>query len=173
MSGQPTELALLVAAEKARVTDPRPQYHRVQEVPFSSDRKRMEVRARPVSGFQCCPAFQLAMKNSRRSAADGSMYFVKGMPESLLDECTTHTSADGSPQPLDAEGKDLVMTNARKMAASGLRVLAMAYGPSLDQLSFAGIVGMEDPPRDGVAESTKTVLMDLFPGNSDMEGFGS
>ena len=50
LSGQPTELALLVAAEKAGCADPRPQYHRVQEVPFSSERKIMEVRARPVSG---------------------------------------------------------------------------------------------------------------------------
>ena len=41
LSGQPTELALLVAAEKAGLADPRPQYHRVQEIPFTSDRKRM------------------------------------------------------------------------------------------------------------------------------------
>jgi Ca2+-transporting ATPase len=39
------------------------------------------------------------------------------------------------------------------MAASGLRVLAMAYGPSLGTLTFAGIVGLEDPPREGVIES--------------------
>lgn len=154
MSGQPTELALLVAAEKARVTDPRPQYHRIQEVPFSSDRKRMEVRARPVSGTHCCEAFQITVNGQQRNTTnDGSMYFVKGMPESLLAQCVTHTGSDGSPKPLNLDEKDLVMTNSRKMAASGLRVLAMAYGPSLDQLTFAGIVGMEDPPRDGVAES--------------------
>ena len=39
------------------------------------------------------------------------------------------------------------------MASNGLRVLAMAYGPQNDTLTFAGIVGMHDPPRDGVAES--------------------
>ncbi len=153
MSGQPTELALLVASDKARVTDPRPQYHRIQEVPFSSERKRMEVRARPVSGRHCCHAFEIAMNRRQHTSTDGSMYFVKGMPESLLEQCTTHIGSDGSPQQLDHDGKELVMINARKMAASGLRVLAMAYGPSLDQLTFVGIVGMEDPPRDGVAES--------------------
>ena len=47
----------------------------------------------------------------------------------------------------------MVLTQSRRMAASGLRVLAMAYGASLEQMTFAGIVGMEDPPRDGVAES--------------------
>lgn len=164
LSGQPTELALLVASEKARVIDPRPQYHRLQEIPFSSERKRMEVRARPVSGTQCCDAFAKSMimvqENSnsrgiggRRPSSDGSMYFVKGMPESLLFECTTFTGPDGAPRSLDKEGKELVMVNVRKMASNGLRVLAMAYGPSLDQLTFAGVVGMEDPPREGVAES--------------------
>lgn len=158
LSGQPTELALLVAADKARVTDPRPLYHRLQEVPFSSDRKRMEVRARPVSGVQCCEAFNKAMRattgiRGHHVSTDASMYFVKGMPESLLAECVTYTGADGNPEPLGTNDKELVLENSRKMAASGLRVLAMAYGPTLDQLTFAGVVGMEDPPRDGVAES--------------------
>ena len=29
----------------------------------------------------------------------------------------------------------------------------MAYGPALDNLTFAGIIGLEDPPREGVVES--------------------
>lgn len=29
----------------------------------------------------------------------------------------------------------------------------MAYGPALDNLAFAGIIGLEDPPREGVVES--------------------
>jgi Ca2+-transporting ATPase len=29
----------------------------------------------------------------------------------------------------------------------------MAYGPRLDNLTFAGIIGLEDPPREGVVES--------------------
>jgi Ca2+-transporting ATPase len=68
MSGQPTELALLVAAEKANVADPRPQYHRIQEVPFSSERKRMEVRARPVNGTHCCKAFGMVSSSSSSSS---------------------------------------------------------------------------------------------------------
>jgi Ca2+-transporting ATPase len=159
MSGQPTELALLVAAEKAQVVDPRPQYHRLQEVPFSSDRKLMEVRARPVSGVQCCEAFEKTIQSGRsafglrRATTDGSMYFVKGMPEKILSACVSFTGPDGFPYPLDSDSAGLVMFNARKMASSGLRVLAMAYGTSVDQLTFAGIIAMEDPPREGVAES--------------------
>jgi Ca2+-transporting ATPase len=159
MSGQPTELALLIGSEKAGILDSRPQYHRTQEVPFSSERKRMEVRARPVSGRHACISFDLAMENSatqrptRRRSADGSMYFVKGMPESILSECTSHVTANGARAKLDEDGKERVLSQCRQMAASGLRVLAMAYGISLENLTFAGVVGMEDPPREGVAES--------------------
>jgi Ca2+-transporting ATPase len=159
ISGQPTELALLVGAAKANVVDPRPQYHRIQEIPFSSDRKRMEVRARPVSGRHCCQAFEVAMSptdpdgSERRKSLDRSMYYVKGMPESILAECQSYVGADGTPIRLHEDDKVIVLKQSRRMAANGLRVLAMAYGVSLDQLTFAGVVGMEDPPRDGVAES--------------------
>lgn len=158
MSGQPTELALLIGSEKAGIVDSRPQYHRTQEVPFSSERKRMEIRARPVSGRHSCIAFDLAVDTSlkgptRRKSLDGAMYFVKGMPESVLSECTTHITATGSRADLDEDGKELALSQCRQMASSGLRVLAMAYGSSLESLTFAGVVGMEDPPREGVAES--------------------
>lgn len=41
------------------------------------------------------------------------------------------------------------------MAASGMRVLALGYGQAIGELIFAGIVGMEDPPRRGVIESVR------------------
>eukprot|EP00934_Nitzschia_sp_Nitz4_P006900 Nitzschia sp. Nitz4//scaffold287_size23745//16858//20130//NITZ4_008461-RA/size23745-snap-gene-0.24-mRNA-1//1//CDS//3329545772//6890//frame0 len=147
MSGQPTELALLVAAAKAKLQDPRQKYHRIQEIPFSSERKRMEVSAQPLNGIHCCTAFEKA------SNMDRVLVFVKGMPEAILAECTTYTGRNGTPEPLDSEQKEQVLIHARKMAGSGLRVLALAYGPSTSRLTFAGIMAMEDPPREGVAES--------------------
>jgi Ca2+-transporting ATPase len=152
LSGQPTELALLVGAAKAKVPDPRPQYHRLQEIPFTSDRKRMEVRARPVSGQHISPAFSQAVVNS---SSDGSLYFVKGMPESILGDCKTHIAADSSAAPLSEKDRNRVLVQSRRMASGGLRVLAMAYGTDLENLTFAGIVGMEDPPRKGVAEAVE------------------
>ena len=74
-------------------------------------------------------------------SSDGSLYFVKGMPETILGECATHTAADGSAVPLTEAGRETALARSRRMAACGLRVLAMAYGPSLDGLTFAGIVG--------------------------------
>jgi len=151
-SGQPTELALLVGAAKSKVPDPRPQYHRMQEIPFTSDRKRMEVRARPLNNEHSCAAFKQAVRMNGNSS-DGSLYFVKGMPEAVLGECESHIAADGSAAKFTDIGRRRVLSQSRRMAASGLRVLAMAYGHSLEDLTFAGVVGMEDPPREGVAEA--------------------
>lgn len=155
--GQPTEMALLIGSVKANVSDPRPSYTRLQEIPFSSDRKRMEVKCRPVGGTHTCTAFMLSAQQCSSTgdliSPDGSLYFVKGMPESILKECHTHTTADGSAVPLTESGKAQALSQTRRMAACGLRVLAMAYGPSLSTLTFAGIVGLEDPPREGVVES--------------------
>ena len=168
--GQPTEVALLVGARKARVPDPRPMYHRLQEIPFSSDRKRMEVRCRPVGGAHTCAAFALSARRHPDGngdapiSNDGSLYFVKGMPETILGECATHTAADGSAVPLTEAGRGMALARGRRMAACGLGVLAMAYGPSLDGLTFAGIVGLEDPPREGVAESVAESVAHLEKG---------
>lgn len=156
LSGQPTELALLVGAAKSRVPDPRPQYYRLQEIPFTSERKRMEVRARPINGNHISPAFAHAVQTNSDSS-DGSLYFVKGMPESILVDCTTHIAPDGSTVSLREQDRRKVLTQSRRMASCGLRVLAVAYGVGVDNLTFAGIIGMEDPPRKGVAEAVSNL----------------
>jgi P-type Ca2+ transporter type 2C len=171
-TGQPTELALLVATCKSGIPDPRPLYHRIQEIPFSSDRKRMEVRARPVNGQHVCHAFTLAQQEKHSTLSmfgrralptstaagsnDGSsLYFVKGMPEAVLGECSYYVGKHASPVTLQDDDRADVMSQSRRMAASGLRVLAMAYGPTLEQLTFAGVIGMEDPLRVGVADAVR------------------
>jgi len=149
-AGQPTELALLVAARKANIKDPRPLYHRLQEFPFTSERKRMEVRARPVGSHSCS-----AFTNATRKSQDSSLYFVKGMSESVTGECSRYLSSNGSFLFFDDVSRRKALAQSRKMASKGLRVLAFAFGPTLEELVFVGMIGMEDPPRDGVEKSVK------------------
>jgi Ca2+-transporting ATPase len=86
---------------------------------------------------------------------DGSLYFIKGMPEKIITECTTYCASNGAITTLDEDGRTMAFAQSRRMAASGLRVIALGYGPQLGHLTFAGLIGMEDPPRDGVAESVR------------------
>ncbi|MBZ5635077.1 MAG: cation-translocating P-type ATPase [Acidobacteriia bacterium] len=85
---------------------------------------------------------------------DGVVAFVKGAPEAVLERC----------QNVD---RTAVAAAADRMAADGLRVLAMAYRvwPSWDpnagadaaedSLTFLGLAGLIDPPRAEVLESVR------------------
>eukprot|EP01134_Creolimax_fragrantissima_P007600 CFRG7600T1 len=134
--GQATEGALLVAAMKLSMPDLRDMYERVSEIPFTSASKWMGV---------CC----------RRIGDNGQgNHYVKGMLEVILTMCTTFFR-DGQKVSLTEEDCDSIMREARKMADDGLRVLAAASGDNLNQLCFAGILGISDPPRPGVDVSIR------------------
>ena len=137
--GQPTEIALLVAAAKFGVADPRKgapgaghgggTHERVGEVPFSSERKRMEVRCR---------------------CGLSEHVYVKGMLEAVLEHCAAYTALNGDAAVLTDAQRVRVREAANAMARRGLRVLALAYGTQANALTLVGLVGMSDPPRPGV-----------------------
>jgi magnesium-transporting ATPase (P-type) len=135
VSGDPTEIALLVAGTKAglfrdELEEERP---RVAAIPFDAERRFAATFHRD----------------------DGrELVFVKGAPERVLAMCT---QAAGSPH-LDRER---IIAEAEEMAAAGLRVLAGAYrsddagsarsdrpDAELVDLVFLGLYGMMDPPRE-------------------------
>ncbi|KAF3906097.1 hypothetical protein ABW21_db0208784 [Orbilia brochopaga] len=100
--------------------------------------------------------------------------YVKGALEKVLARCDTYLTKDGRPVVLDEARKHKAMAAAEKMAEEGLRVLAFASGhvPKFEKkpttadtkdcfkdLTFAGIVGMFDPPRKGVDKAIRRLML--------------
>jgi Ca2+-transporting ATPase len=147
VKGDPTEGALVVVAAKAglKTEEIRTSAPRVQEFPFSSERKRMTTIH--------------AMPDGRRVA------FMKGAPEVVLERCAAF-QAGGATVALDAGERVRLLSANESMAKDALRVLGIAYKPlSEDQhyseeevekdLVFLGYVGMMDPPREEAFEAVK------------------
>jgi Ca2+-transporting ATPase len=132
--GDPTEGALVVAAMKANVTAGDRKRHVVREIPFSSDRKLMSVVA--------------------RTGAGSLVMYSKGAPEVVLGRCNREAFGCAD-RPLTDARRQEILHSARGMGERSLRVLGLAYrdAPDAQQveeegLTFAGLAGMMDPPRD-------------------------
>jgi len=143
--GDPTEVAMMVAAARAGV-DPkkvRAAHPLLAPHPFDSFRKRMTLI---------------------RATADGPVAFVKGAPRETLALCET-IRWSGRTEPLTDAIRRAVVQEHDRLAAEGLRMLAVATRPIpaelLDggasrveqQLTFLGMVALWDPPRPEVAEA--------------------
>jgi P-type Ca2+ transporter type 2C len=170
LSGQPTEIAILVASHKAQLGNTRSYYQRVHEVPFSSERKYMKVQAFPIneSNSHVCKAFDVVGTGNGSNNNNNCMTFLKGMPENVIKECTTYCLPDGTLEQLSEDDRRFVIAEARKMASNALRVIGFAYGRTIlngenddescqHQLTFAGLMGIEDPPRLGVPECVRNL----------------
>ncbi len=135
--GDPTEGALVVAARKAEIEARDRDDHVLHEIPFDSERRAMSVLVRGPAG-------------------SATMY-TKGAPEVILEKCR-HEWRHGQADPLSPERRAEIRAMAEAMAAQALRVLGLAerHHPDADHesarreedLIFAGLVGMIDPPRD-------------------------
>lgn len=143
--GDPTEAALVVAAEKAGIDVPRlrDEHPRKGEIPFSSERRRMTT-VHDLDGT--------------------TVAVVKGAPEVVIERCTRIRRGDEVEELGDDGRRELLEAN-EAFAARALRTLAVASGsvdpapddPDADtierELVFEGLVGMIDPPRGGAAEA--------------------
>jgi Ca2+-transporting ATPase len=146
VQGDPTEGALLVAARKAglreEVLDAR--LPRLGELPFSSERKLMSTVHRDT-------------EQSGRV-----IVFVKGAPDVLLTRCTREQVGE-EVRPLTDERRAEILRINEALADEALRTLGVAVralpadqAPGDDgsvdanveqDLVFAGLIGMIDPPR--------------------------
>jgi Ca2+-transporting ATPase len=142
IQGDPTEGALVAAAAKADLHKPRldEQFPRVDEIPFSSESKRMTTLHRTENGLTA---------------------YVKGAPEVLLPACTALLTDEGE-APLGERELQDVTAAARRMAADALRVLALARQRNAsrdsvnERLTLLGLVGMIDPARPEAKAAVET-----------------
>ncbi len=108
VKGDPTEGAMVVAAGKAHIdqAEARVENPRIEEIPFSSERKRMTTIHRMGDG---------------RTVA-----FTKGASELVLERCP-YVFADGRAKPLTSEERERILEVNEQMAQGALRVLGLAY----------------------------------------------
>jgi Ca2+-transporting ATPase len=155
--GDPTEGALLTLAAKGGVPKESvsSDHQVVHELPFDSDRKRMTIVTLDARGRE--------------------VVHTKGSADILLPLCATYATPEGT-VPLDDDARHTILAEAERMSGQSLRVLAVArrelrdkhgdhtaagearehHSGDLEQrLTFLGIVGMIDPPRDGVKEAVR------------------
>ncbi|KAG2469841.1 CMIP protein, partial [Polypterus senegalus] len=79
-------------------------------------------------------------------------YFMKGAFEGVIEYCSDYNSS-GLPVPLTPQIKTVYINEEKRLGRLGLRVLALASGPELGRLSFLGLIGIIDPPKEGVKEA--------------------
>ncbi|KAM9647516.1 calcium-transporting ATPase type 2C member 1 isoform X4 [Harpia harpyja] len=83
--------------------------------------------------------------------------FMKGAYEQVIRYCTSY-NCKGQTLPLVQQQREQYQQEKTSMGSAGLRVLALASGPELGQLTFLGLVGIIDPPRTGVKEAVTTLI---------------
>jgi len=132
--GDPTEVAVKAYAdEKGNV----PAFFTAGEIPFSSERKMMSVRA---------------------EIGGKSYVFCKGAAEKILHKCT-RVLKEGE-EALTPQIVTEVKARCAEMSAEALRVMAFAYkeGDALTEegLTFLGVCGMSDEVRQGVKEAVSS-----------------
>ena len=141
--GDPTEVALLVAAAEAGldVRGIRQELTPVIDLPFEPDRR-----------------YSASTRQSSSDVRSQYLTYVKGAPEKVL-QMSSHMLTDAGPVPIDEEN---IAQAIGSLARDGLRVLAFAVAededapPDLENLTgltFVGLQGMIDPPRPGVEEA--------------------
>lgn len=142
ITGDPTEAALVLAANNAGISKSRLDLSRprVAELPFDSVRKRMTTVHKTGAGY---------------------LVITKGALDMLLPLCTLCLQR-GKEVPLNDALIRCIQKENQTMTDRSLRVIAIARKnsaipePSEKGLTFIGLAGMIDPPRPEVKEAVQT-----------------
>ena len=146
--GESTELAILrkaleIGENKVELYN---KMKRINDLPFDSERKLMSTIHKIGNKYRI---------------------ITKGAPDVLIKRCSAYQSNGVSKKISESTSQQILIQN-NKMAEQALRVLAVGYA-DLDYLPnkidsqtiennliFVGLIGMKDPPREGVKEAVST-----------------
>lgn len=145
--GEATEVAITNAAVEMnlRKRDLYDQMQRINEISFDSKRKMMTTIHKIGSKYRI---------------------ITKGAPDVLIKRCSQYYQS-GRIEPIFSK-RDALQEQHQMMAEDALRVIAIAYkdveklpreinSETIEnELTFVGLIGMIDPPREGVKEAVKT-----------------
>lgn len=148
LQGDPTEIAIVEEAmrqgeDKNKLYE---EMERVEEIPFDSDRKLMTTIHRVGNKYRI---------------------ITKGAPDVLLKRCNK-IYQNGRIETLQSNNISKIINTNQTMAEKALRVLGVAFldvdtlPRKMDSnivenhLIFVGLIGMMDPPREGVKEAIAT-----------------
>lgn len=137
--GTPTEIALLFAAAKSGRHKEDITRQRLEEMPFSSERKMMSALYQD-------------------GADHRYIVYAKGAPEMLLLKCTKIQVGD-EVRVLSAKDKEEIGKLNDSLTGNAYRTLATAYKVTNDTMYeendfiYLGLLAMEDPPREEVAHA--------------------
>lgn len=141
--GEPTEVAIVNSALERNINklELYKLKNRVTDIPFDSTRKMMTTVHRDMDEY---------------------ISITKGAPDILLKKCTKYFDGNNEVT-LSPNIIERIEQNNNKMAEKALRVIAVAYKKTNsisnikeEDLVFVGLIGMIDPPREGVKEAVAT-----------------
>ena len=141
--GDPTELALLVAAAKGGITADSLKYDfaKIDEIPFDSETRCMTVIVSSKTGEKIA--------------------YTKGALDVILNKCEYIETSNGT-RPLNFSTKKEILQQNDSLSDAALRVLAFAKksvsstNDSDSGMIFLGLIGMLDPPRAEAKRAIKT-----------------
>ena len=151
VSGEPTEKAIVESGMSSNIIKNNLEkiMPRVNESPFDSNRKMMTTIHKIGTKYRV---------------------ITKGAPDVLLQRCSTQINNTTNINNITIQNLEIskIQLDNKQMAQEALRVIAVAYKdldyiPSKldstnieDNLTFVGLIGMIDPPREGVKEAVQT-----------------
>ena len=146
LTGDPTETALIDMGNSIKYV--LKDRERIAEIPFDSDRKLMTTVHKTDEGF---------------------IIYTKGGVDELLKCCNSYEQNGEIKSDLE-NYKEIIQTNNTDMATDALRILAVGYKvvnhTLTDEdfkkfetgLTFIGMIGMIDPPREEAKEAVKKCI---------------